>query len=169
MGPRTKPAKKGSPPAPAIELLRRENRRQDRNRQAREQQAKTRADLLEAADKATSPGGRVFNEEHCGAAPFASRGEALAHPADDENAGCEEADARVSRDEADDARREGHRRDGEDERPAPSVFIAEMTDDKGPDGTHQESHGEGGEGAQQGCDRMASGKERSRELCAMKP
>ncbi len=121
--------------------------------------ATQRAELQPAAHQAAIAVGGVFGNEGGRATVFAAGGKSLQHARQQQQCRRPQANALVGRNQSDTegAQRHQDHRGGQDFL-AP-VAVAERSEDHAADRPHQKGHGEGGEGRDQLCGRVACREE----------
>src|SRR5207248_8975459 len=96
-------------------------------------------ELRPAAEEALALLASPFHRHQHGAAPLSSDTDALAQPEDDQYHGRPEADARVSRHEADDEGRDSHQQQGPDQGGLPADAVAVSAEEPGADRPREKS------------------------------
>ncbi len=120
--------------------------------------AAQRAELQPAAHQAAVAVGGILGDEGGRTAVLAAGGESLHHTCQQQQHRCPDADALVGGNQADRERAQRHQDHGERQHFLAPITVAERAEHQAAEWTHQECHGEGGEGGDHLC-RGVAGRE----------
>ncbi len=146
-------------PAP-VQHLRAAQRHVQRGDRARAGDvAAQRAELQPAAHQAAVAVGRILGDEGRRTPVLTTGGEALHDPGEQQQCRGPDADAVIGGNQADAEGAQRHQDHGEGQHFLAAVLVAEWPEHQPAQWTHQEGHGEGGEGSDQLRGRAAVGEE----------
>jgi hypothetical protein len=154
----------GQAPAPVVEGGGRQDRRQQGGGSRAQQDAENPARRGDGADQAAAVRRCLFDQEDEGGGPLAAGRQPLQAAQQGEQDGCRHAQHRMAGQQADQERRPGHGHDGENERRAPAMTIADMADQRAAQRAHEIARSEHAKGRQHLGHRVGVGKEGAADL-----